>query len=82
MPAVNFRPSTLSSVPVSIDEARDMVATARLIIDRMDGKGPLTEAGLQATLEDAIDLAFYVAGSAEHLTAKTAERRARVLAGW
>ena len=80
MTAVNFRPSTVSVVPVSLDEAREWVTTARGIIDRMDGKQP-TEADVRDTLTDAVDLAFSILGTVEHVNARDAERRARAIAG-
>lgn len=81
MIAVDFRPPTVSIALVSIEDARAMVDTARALIARMDGK---TVSGdeIQTILDDALDLAFYVAGTSAHLDARTAERRARVLAGW
>ncbi len=64
---------------ITLDLARDMVETARLIIATMDGRR-MTEAERQTVLADALDLAFYITGQAGHLSAEGIEARAHVLA--
>jgi len=81
MVSTNFRPSLLATIPaISLGEARDMVMTARLIIDRLDGRS-VSEVDRRTACADALDLAFYIAGQTNHLSARAAEARARSIAG-
>jgi hypothetical protein len=64
---------------ITLDLARDMVETARLIIATMDGR-QMTEGERETVLADALDLAFLIAGEPNHLDASAVETRARVFA--
>lgn len=59
--------------------ARDAVQTACSIVAVLDGRRT-TEVERQNALTDALDLAFFVAGTVHHLDAAAIEARAYVLA--
>ncbi len=63
-----------------LEEACSWVETARAIVDKLDGRQP-TEAELRVVIDDAIDLAFLVLGTAKHQSMADLVARARVISG-